>query len=64
MIGILVLIGVILAIVLPLTLKKSDDDNGTNPIDSQEFNPFGVDTTTYTPTVFNVSFVLKNKATL
>ena len=31
-IGLLVLIGVILAIVLPLTLKKSD--GGFNPIDS------------------------------
>jgi len=33
-VGFLILIGVILAIVLPLTLKKKDDGNGEDPFAS------------------------------
>ena len=58
--GILILVGVILAIVLPLTLKKKDDpiDNPSDPYTYKEFNPFGLDKTTVVETMNSASFVL------
>lgn len=49
-----------MAIVLPLTLKGSSDD-GVNPIDTPEYNVYAVDATSLKATVFNQTFVIKNK---
>jgi len=69
-IGILVLIGIILAIVLPLTLKKHDSDPTSSPTDHPtsgptvgpflwpEFNPYTVDDSTITGSVFRQEFIL------
>ncbi len=57
LIGLLILIGVILAIVLPLTLKSSDD-SGSGPLSTQEFNPFKIDPTYNKFSVFKGELVI------
>ena len=69
------MIGVILAIVLPLTLKDSSDGGGgdnpgpgpgpgptpLDPFDYPEYNPYYVDPTTIKSTVFKSEFIVKTK---
>ena len=62
-IGFLIVLGVILAIVLPLTLKKKDDpeptpptpqpENPISPFDWQEYDPYVVDDSKTESTVFS-----------
>lgn len=67
-IGFVVLVGIILAIVLPLTLKKKDNPPGPDPsptpapipFNYPEYNPYEVDDSQTTATVFKAQYIIKD----
>lgn len=60
-VGILVAIGVILAIVLPLSLRNKGDDDNSDPYSYQEYNPYTVDPETWDFSVYKGEFIMKTK---
>jgi len=65
-IGLLILIGVILAIVLPLTLKKDDGGGGgggggEDPFSVQEYNPYTVDQGNVTFSTYKGDLIIRTQ---